>query len=599
MISKTENKQVSLPGLKDLIIKYHSVNPPPQALLEIFSPLEDVNIELADIRTPGLYNCPYRISPLTLSLSMCNEPEWQPLIQILLHKGAKTNAFDLYLAFKPETWQVVNPLITHLIERFDASSVNDVLDEQGNTVLHKLAEIKTGVDSETLNFLIQQGADVKIVNNYQKKAIELAYARGKYDFVATLLPFHPEMDSELLKSIYKDFGIYYEKSRQVLSNNLLKNDYEVQTFEKSVEDFLKQNDLSEISDIFNIEKYPKGHGFIPQNYLKLLLDSFYSNKGIIEHMTRDTILFNENLSPKYHPIEEEFYLAAREYKIDMRKESHYIPCRTQMKQGFSIQPEDSYINPYAFFYSEGSHIKTNKIYLDMIREAIPVLSDSCIRTIYPRDVYVMGDAINKYANSSLKGNDRGFLYIISATTKDAHIFATLSVVNTSMKKIHLHLVINSWVNEDYFQMMASKINYNKKPSPVFDASLSIQTEKSDGNCSLYTVRICKALNDIISNNNELQIQLENLDTESMESWENVRHYFHKCLQEKLPEFYRYNEEKTDYEPRPYEELVNFHLQMRWDAGNRCVMAKHQKSHVRIEENYQAWEKISSLSIQNK
>ncbi len=172
MITKTENKKVSLPGLKELIIEHHSVNPPPHALLEIFSPLENVNIELADKSTRNLYTCPYPISPLTLSLSMCNEPEWQSLIQILLDKGAKTNVFDLYLAFKPETWPVVETLINQLIERFDASSVNDVLDDQGNTVLHKLAEIKTRVDSETLNFLVQQGADVKIVNNTKKKPLK-------------------------------------------------------------------------------------------------------------------------------------------------------------------------------------------------------------------------------------------------------------------------------------------------------------------------------------------------------------------------------------------------------------------------------------------
>ncbi|MBA2710059.1 MAG: hypothetical protein H0U57_05670 [Tatlockia sp.] len=612
MISRSENTPVLILGLTELCKKFFKVNPPADELMRIFNELDTVNIKLDLKYFHACDQISYQFSPMSLTLSMCDDIAYLPVIQALLDKGATTTVLDLYLMSKPGTYGVIHPLQQELFERFDVKTVNDSLDEQLNTILHKLAYTKKIVPPAILKFLLENGADVTAVeqgSGNQKLALRIAADNRKYSFVAMLLPYLPTQlgldTANYFKWVYQTEGIYHEKAYQSLKSLSSPDEIiEAEDFEKAINKFLLENNFNNISDMFDVEKYPNwNRPGGSKSYFDLLIKSFYSNPSIAKYLARNTISFDDKLSPKYHQFEAEFYRKAEEYN-DLNHlpiKALTIPLRSDsQKSPFILMDEKKDDNQYAFFYTTGATPKTERIYLEMVKESMIGLSESCIKLILPKDMYHMGDLIQKLSQTSLAKNDRGFSYVISGTSthgvSSGHIFSTLSIINTHEKKVHCHLVFNSWINNDYFERVSRGINKDKIASPVFDGSLSIQINDSDANCALYTTRICKALYEVISSNTELQIRLEDMDVSKIADWESIRPDFHHCLKEKLTECYQYNEDIKSFEVRPYDQLKEFNLQMRWRAGNRFIMNKHQKSIDIIEENHEALEKITSFSM---
>ncbi|MBA2656973.1 MAG: hypothetical protein H0U70_08330 [Tatlockia sp.] len=612
MLSRSENTPVPILGLTELYKDFIKINPPADGLLRIFNELDNVNIKLDLKYFEACDQISYQFSPMSLTLSMCDDIAYLPVIQALLDKGAKITVLDLYLMSKPDIYGVVHPLQQKLFDRFDGKTVNDSLDKQQNTILHKLADTKKTVPPSILKFILENGADVTAVelgSGNRELALRIAADNRNYSFVAMLLPYLPKQlgldTANYFKWVYEKEGIYHEKAYQNLKSLSCSDEIiEAENFEKAINEFLLGNNFNNISDMFDVEKYPiwnRPGG--SKSYFELLIKSFYSNPTIAKYLARNTISFDDKLSPKYHQIEAEFYRMAEEYN-DVNYppiKALTIPLRSDsQKSPFIFMDEKKNVNQYAFFYTTGATPKTERIYLEMVQESMIGLSETCIKLILPKDMYHMGDLLKKLSQTSLAKNDRGFSYIISGTSthgvSDGHIFSTLSIINTQEKKIHCHLVFNSWINNDYFERVSRGINKDKVASPVFDGSLSIQIDESDANCALYTTRICKALYEVISSNTELQIRLENMDVSKIADWESIRPDFHRCLQEKLTECYQYNEDIKSFEVRPYEQLMEFNLQMRWKAGNKFIMDKHIKSINNIEENHEALEKIISFSM---
>lgn len=132
---------------------------------------------------------------------------------------------------------------------------------------------------------------------------------------------------------------------------------------------------------------------------------------------------------------------------------------------------------------------------------------------------------------------------------------------------------------------------------VLDGSLAIQTDAADGNCGLYTAKICRVVYDILKENTQLQLLLENMSFPAQHSgnsmvmeWKTLRPIFHRHLQEKLPEFYEINP-KGDYQPKSYEQLKQYHMNFRWLTGNQLIKDKQKKYQNVIAEEYEAWQTL--------
>ena len=343
----------------------------------------------------------------------------------------------------------------------------------------------------------------------------IALEKRKFAFLVRFLPLLKELkdDPLHLNHLYERQGIFYEKAYQNLNKEPFFDNQiiEAADFEQAIRTFLQQNNLSRLSELFEAENYPGWFKCAPVEYKKLLLKSFFANPTIARFTTRNTITFNESLYPNYHPIEIEFYLSASK-KSDTNPKPLSIPYRTQKEEKLFLNISVDNSNPYKLFYSKGASRKNIQGYLKMIKKLMPELAESYIRIIFPLDSYRLGVTLTKLSQLSLLGkNARGYAYIISATPKDNHIYPVLSIINTNTKKIHFHLILNSWQNDDYVAETSRQINFQKAEKIIlFDGCLSIQINDGDNNCSQYTTLICRALSAVLSSNDKLQDHLEKI-----------------------------------------------------------------------------------------
>lgn len=571
----------------------------PDELLEICMEWnkEEINTNLKDTKVSNiLFQCyPFHFSLLTLILPWCNE-SFQSAIKLLLDKGIEVKLGDMFfLAHNKTAFDELKPLTNIILNRFDTKHINDTISSSGNTLLHEIARFdKKRISWELMDFLLSQSANVNIKNKAGNTPLHIAFEKKNTRLFFKLLLSGCDVNVEnemgisvlnLLKQLRAVDGKIIEIAVQSLTDENDGHLVNEEIFRSQIRQFLDRHHLERISDIFSDPRS-----------CKPLIRSFFSNIKIVSYLTR-SMSFDNSEYPDYLDIEHEFYEAASqpEKKSNVAKKSFVlVPYRSDLVESSPIQisEREKSMKSSSRFYARGTHAKSIKSEFDIIKKSLPNLKDY-FHLVIPEN-YKMGIHISLMAKaSSLSCNERGYAYVISAAQKSGHVFAMLSLINTRNKKVQFHVVIDTDIGGSY-SYINSGVDLTRN-APVFNGSLSIQLAKDDGNCGLYTIRICKALCELLNNNPDLQEKLELLTLLPSVTWENLKTCFHHGLKEKLPELFA-KQENGDFLLLSYDKLKESHLKKRWEIGSHTIFSKHEKYRIQLQEEYESFKVIGGIGF---
>lgn len=346
-------------------------------------------------------------------------------------------------------------------------------------------------------------------------------------------------------------------------------------FDAVVKAFKLSFKIKSIKKIFSL-KYQNSDTV---NYLQSWLqDVFLADNTIRAYLSRPIIKTQNNelvLDSKY------------EKSLYMTKTKDLIPSRTIFRcMGESDEKFVPFSDPRTAFYLRGI-ISENRKYL-YNSEDLKADSDSYrhIKYLFENDIYEasstaysISNDFSLYRESSINHN---FTYFVLPGAKDSHAYLMAVVFDTSTEKLVCSFLVNSWKNEFYSRYLECRYKARIKDTLFIDCSIDVQLDPDDSNCIIYSSNIGRGLVKLLGENEEHSDRVFKTFQEDGDPIK-IQEFIRNSIVEYLPQYF-YQDENQVFQRRSKEELRDFHMQVRWDLGNRYIQEQSALAKKRLSED---------------
>lgn len=388
----------------------------------------------------------------------------------------------------------------------------------------------------------------------------------------------------------------YHRSSTVIcaKNNTFNRDIEerhiaqqvsAEKFDQAVKLFKQRFDLKSIRRMFSmagtneIGTNDYNHCWSSQKARLILLDIFYANPIISTYLSRDRV---ENkgcelcLESKY---ENSFYKASLRYNEEM------IPYRTLYSTpnvvNLTHKADKNLLEPKTFFYESGSLDIGSKPNFIIEKQKIDHALSKRICFSLEGDIYGVAEKITTIQKELKKNEvieaDATSQYFVWPGAKDGHFYLTAVIFDVDGNPI-CSLLINSERSERYSHILKEKFKINNKTTPFIDCSIDIQIHEKDLNCGIYGSIIGRAFIELFHNESEESDKVFKTYKEDKIE-QKVQEFVRNKIVSYLPEYF-YKDEDKGFQRKSEEELVDFHMQRRWDIGNQFIKQRSEEAKKR-------------------
>ncbi|PWU05403.1 MAG: hypothetical protein C5B43_03350 [Verrucomicrobia bacterium] len=290
--------------------------------------------------------------------------------------------------------------------------------------------------------------------------------------------------------------------------------------------------------------------------------SLFENPTISGYLARENFQVDIEGDVVFSKIEEDIYFTLA--NIGFKDNPFYINYRCAKKDSQENRDRQIYDQSTLFYESGSRDIISKKLAANTARIRNKKLqNEPNIFYQLEGDIYEVAAKLKDIENKKniyKFSHKTDYAYFIMPGGKDSHAYFTTAIVDAKTKKVLAVFLINSFVDEKYSRYLEKRLNDKKsydKHIPFIDASLMLQTDKDDGNCTLYTANFSHAMIDLISDNRKELDRLAKLS-----NYDDMADLIKNRLPRYLPQYYK-QDHSGAYIKKPAKQIKAHHMRMRW------------------------------------
>lgn len=390
-------------------------------------------------------------------------------------------------------------------------------DDETTIALHEVVQHYPNIPSELLTCFIKHHIDINTPDAMGNTALLLALKCHYFGTASALIDLGANLDAANQHGVSPRNYIAQQAAIFSLFKEILSFVFRlpmlpipsIEEFEWAIKNFCEKYQTT----------LPKLFGDSTTNpALKMAL---MCEPTIVAYLSRSDFEMGMEEYPEYSELEKELYVVlSEEIELD-----YHIPFRTNKKRDNNFIIKDTGDSVcYKRFYNIGTPQFVISFQIGEIAKLLKP-TDPIHLINNATDVRMFVDLLRALSKApDLRTNDAGIAFAITPLLHGMHYACILSVLSSKEKKVDYHILINS-INDEIFRNklitdldieMKSKLHIvsRKEHAPVLlDASLELQTEKSDLNCGIYALEISRAAVMALQDDPVLGDKLSNLTLE--------------------------------------------------------------------------------------